>query len=349
MKNHILIVGGYGAVGSIIATNLSRSYPHQVIVAGRDRSKAQQLSNKLNHRVIPKYFDLDLCLYDDILSGVSTVIVCIDSTHSKFVEACIIKGITYIDISAQHEMHQKIEQFDEQARANKSTIILSVGLAPGLTNILAYHAYRQLNNPQNIDIFVLLGLGERHGEQAYRWTFNNIDSSYTVNNELIKSFSFPKKTYLLGTRSFYTFNFSDQHALSQTLISSKVKTHIAFDRAWFTSLTALLRKTGMTKVFQHKKIQNLLMKFFQLFPLGSDVFAVKASAIDANDNTVSYSFKGNNEGKITAAFTTEMIIYLRDKERLPYGVFHSHDIIEDVLPFISKIETYDSSFQFRRD
>ncbi|QBQ41735.1 hypothetical protein E2P86_11465 [Sphingobacterium psychroaquaticum] len=347
MKKKILIVGGYGAVGRQIATNLVHTYPNLILVAGRNYSKAEKLADELSSKVIPYAFDLANFEDDPILNEVQLVIVCLDSPNTKFVEACIIKGINYLDISAQYASLQLIENLDAQARTHKSTIVLSAGLAPGMTNLLAQHAYSQLQAPVMVEISILLGLGEKHGEQAYRWTFNHMDHTYILGSMRMDSFSDPIRTELLGTRKFYTFDFSDQHVLRKTLPHTTVQTRMAFDSNWFTSITAFLRKCRLTKLFKNKRIQDFAITLFDKWSFGSAVFGVKVEAKDKIGDLKTYTFTGYNEGKITAAFTTELARHLLTLPQQAHGVFHSHQIISNIPDFIERVQHYDPSFEMK--
>lgn len=348
MKRKILIVGGYGAVGSSIAERLMKVYPHQIIIAGRSFSKAQAKAEEFQNKVIPKQLDVNNLKDFSVLNEVELVIMCLDQQNTDFVEDCISKGISYIDISADYQNLQEIEKLHCLAEQNNSTVVLSVGLAPGITNLLAQYVVSQIQNVESIDIFVLLGLGEKHGDHAYRWTFDNLDSNYTLKihdeEKTIKSFTQPLKTNLSGNRNFYLFNFSDQHVLLNTLNVPKVQTRMAFDVEWFTELTAFLRKLRITRLFSNKKVQDFAIQSFKNFPMGTDVFGVKVIAKDKNENSKSVSVKGNNEGRITASVAAEIAVLVLD-ENLLKGVFHSHQLVKDIPVFLNKLKNYDSGFQ----
>lgn len=346
MSQKILIIGGYGAVGSQIARYLAPLYPHNVIVSGRNYAKAEKTAEQLSHGVIPLRLDLDKFEDESILDDVRLVIVCLDSPHTRLVKACIERGILYLDISAQYESLKQIEELNHAARSRGAAIVLSTGLAPGLTNLLAQLAHDRLKSTTSINIFVLLGLGEKHGEQAYRWTFNHIAHRYQVGKEAVNSFTSPVRTDLLGVRKFYTFDFSDQHVISNTLPQVKVRTRMAFDLGWFTRLTSVLRKVGIARMFRNKTVQDVAIKAFSSYSLGSDVFAVKVVAKDSGTASASYSFTGNNEGKVTAVFAAEMARYLLDQPELPAGVWHTHQLVRDIPRFVHNIQQYDPSFRF---
>lgn len=47
VSSAILIVGGYGAVGTVIATTLAQQHAGQVVIAGRSETKAAKLAAQL--------------------------------------------------------------------------------------------------------------------------------------------------------------------------------------------------------------------------------------------------------------------------------------------------------------
>lgn len=350
MKDNILIVGGYGKVGTTIVRHLAQRYPKKIIVAGRSFKKAQDLSGMLDHNVIPYYLDISNPGDVSILENTKLVIMCIDQKDTKFVELCIEKGVHYIDITANQYFIEQIELLNEKAKINHTTIALSIGLAPGITNLLAQHCANQFVQTTLIDIFILLGLGEKHGDAAYRWTFDNIHSSYNMDDhgkpKTIKSFTLPKESNILGKRRFYAFNFSDQHTLAKTINAEQVLTRMAFDNKLLTFSVALLRKSGLTGFFNYRKIQNAFIYLFKRMNIGSDVFAVKAVAENTKNEIYECSLKGHGEGKTTAYVAIETALYVMQKN-LPYGVKHLHQIIENIPGFLENLKQYDNTIKIK--
>lgn len=348
MKNKILIIGGYGKVGRIISEQLAVRFPHKVIVAGRNFKKAEALAQKLNHTVIPYALDVNTLEEDSILENTKLVLMCIDQKDTKFAALCIKNKVHYLDITANMDFILQMESLDEQAKRANTTVALSLGLAPGITNLLTQHAINQLPKATLADIFILLGIGEKHGDAAYRWTFDNIHSTYEMQDKKkavhIKSFSQPKTTYLLGKRTFYTFNFSDQHTLSKTLNTSAIRTRMAFDSRFLTQLIALSRKLGLTRIFTNPKIQNLFIALFKKMPWGSAVFAVKVTVENEAKQTYHCSLTGEDEGKITAYVAIEMALHVLQNNTVS-GVQHIHQMIPDIPQFLENLKQYNPTLE----
>ncbi len=72
------------------------------------------------------------------------MVICLDQTDTRFVEQCLSRGIHYVDISADYGFLSEVEKLDELAKQNGATAMLSVGVAPGLTNMLAARARERM-------------------------------------------------------------------------------------------------------------------------------------------------------------------------------------------------------------
>ena len=337
----IVIVGGYGAVGKIISKRLSQVYPNQVVVAGRNLKKAQLLAEDLQNKVIPFQMDVNSPEESELWKDVKVVIMCLDQKDTRFVEFCIERGIHYIDISANYTMLQKIEKLDTKAKNVETAIVLSVGLAPGITNLLAQHGINQSKSVENIENFVLLGLGEKHGDHAFEWTFDNFHTEYSIFEDnkpkRVKSFTDSKITDLEGERNFYLFDFSDQHVLANTTAAKSVSTRLAFDINVMTRAVGFLRKVGLTKIFQSKSIQKFLIPIFKSLGFGSDIYGVKAVVTDSQGNSVESSVSGFGEGRITALVAAKTAEYLLNNPIKP-GVSHLHQVIDDIPEFLMSLD-----------
>lgn len=346
MKDKILIIGGYGAVGRIISEKLSALYPGNVIIAGRNFEKASLLSSQLGNSITPHRLDICDWKEEDVPQGVGFVIMCVDVPAMDFVEYCIFKGIHYMDITPTTNITQNIEKLDSLAKANQVSVVLSVGIAPGISNLLAQHAHNTRPDLQNIDIYILFGLGEKHGDAGYRWVFENMTDRYPLasreKDETIGTLSLPKKTQLLGKRTFYSFNFADQHTVLRTTNTRQVITRLAFDSRASTRLLYLLHRMHLLKPFI-KRIQKLMPKMEKYGQMGSDVYAIKAVAW-LESGSYECSVVGNKEVDLTAYVATEVAKRVYEQPLRP-GVLHINELIKDIPAFLADLKKYDNSMK----
>jgi saccharopine dehydrogenase (NAD+, L-lysine forming) len=103
MVDAILIIGGYGAVGAVIASTLVQRHEDQLIIAGRSEARAAKLAAQLGSRVRWRVLDMAKPMdYDAVVADVRWVVMCLDVPDLEFVRQCFHRGIHYIDISAEY-------------------------------------------------------------------------------------------------------------------------------------------------------------------------------------------------------------------------------------------------------
>lgn len=346
MEGKILIVGGYGNVGRTIAVELANRFPGQVIAAGRNYKKAEDLARTTGMKVLPMELDVFNFREDSSLpNDITLVIMCLDLPNMIFVRKCLQLGIHYLDISASYEILFQIELLDNEARKHNATVVLSVGVAPGLTNLMAAHCKSKFDRMEHTDIFVLLGLGERHGEAAISWTIENMNSTFTAQEngvaKHVASFEEAKRTIFpngIGERTAYRFNFSDQHIITNTLGVRSASTWVCFDSTLITYLFFLCKKIGLLALLRFKQVRKLMVNIFKTLHFGSDMFAVKVEAygtVGGQKKFYGCSASGNGEGRATSFVTAEVASNLYTAT-FPPGVFHIEQLF-DPIELIAKL------------
>lgn len=336
-RTKILIVGGYGNVGHFIVAELAKDYSDDLIIAGRDLLKAQATAKKFGDKVSAKVLDVNCNVFqEEAFSDVKLVIMCIDQQNTAFVEFCINQGINYIDITASYEFISQLEKLHSLAAKNKSSVILSVGIAPGLTNLLAKLCKQNNELVKFIDIYILLGSGGKHGDAAYRWLLKDINDTFILNvsgeSVTYSSFTKGKSTTIadeVHTRTFYRSNFSDQHVIPQTLNINSASTYLCFDSKLLTNLIVFLKWIGISKLLKIYWFQWITIKLFTLFNLGSEAFFIKVVGKDSNgkDCASSFSLTGVNEGKVTASVASQLA-QIVIKYNVKHGVHHIENVVQ---------------------
>nr|WP_307400474.1 saccharopine dehydrogenase NADP-binding domain-containing protein [Paenibacillus anaericanus] len=337
MNEHIVVIGGYGHVGQRICRELGDLYPGKVFAAGRNLERADKFSRTTGGKVQPLQLNISEHVDPNVLNNVKLIVMCLDQTEPHFVRLCLDKGIHYVDISANISFLSQVEQLHSEAMNNHATVALSVGLAPGMTNLMALHAKRQMEQTESVDISIMLGLGDQHGKASIEWTIDNLGTQYDVvkdgNRMAVSSFRDGKTTDFgtgLGRKKAYRFNFSDQHVLPQTLDVPSVSTRLCFDSNLTTKLLAWLRASGMFRLLKYMPIRNTFVQAFGKMSFGTAKFAVK---IDAWGNRGQASMKvecflqGENEADITAKVASA-VAYKVYTSSLPHGVYHIDQLFD---------------------
>jgi hypothetical protein len=147
-----------------------------------------------------------------------------------------------VDLSADPAHVRTLHQHAGAARDRDVTVLAGVGLAPGLTNLLAVAAHRLGPGDRAIALDLVLGLGERHGPAATRWMLA----------QLARRPRHPRGRADLpagfGRRTLRWADFAEQHVLSRDL-GVPVISRAALDPPSLGLLaTAAARTPGLQRV-----------------------------------------------------------------------------------------------------
>jgi hypothetical protein len=290
----IVVFGGCGAVGREAAALLSRS--HDVVVAGRNPTNPVRGTRTLR---VDLRDDADV---REALEGTHAVLMCAEVDNARIARTCLERGVHYLDVTASRETISAIEELGGDA-----TALLSVGLAPGVTNLLARYCVER-TGARDVEIGVLLGGGERHGPAAVAWTLGGLA-------ELGPSWRMPFPAPY-GKRAVHGFPFSDQHTLRHTLDVDHVRTGLCLDSRLVTALLPVAARVA-----------------HRLGPLarahvGSDGFAVAVSA-----GGVTCGFSGRRQSLATGVVAALLVDRL---PALPNGVWHVDQVV-DPLGFLTEV------------
>ena len=329
MSNGILIIGGYGAVGGVIASMLAQQHADQIIIAGRSEAKAAKFTAELGSGVRWRVIDVaNLVDYDAAFADVGCVVMCLDVPNIELVRQCFQRGIRYVDISAEHSILAAIAALDEVARKHDATAVLSVGLVPGLSNLMARHSLRFIEPIEHFDSALLAGLGEKHGVGGASWTLSHFSDSQGS-----ASFNF-REPY--GKKVVHRFAFSDQYTLPQTLPIAHAATWLGFDSSFMTTLIGLARLPLLKPLFQHSAVRRLLLSTTQRLQFGSEEFVLSTVARGARGCYQAW-LRGRREAAATGLVTAEVVHRLMADPH-PVGVFHIEQLfqLEDGLPLLEQ-------------
>lgn len=318
MKNKILIIGGHGAVGRIILKELLKKgiRSDRLVIAGRSKEKMTQFLKK--EELDLAYIQLNIRDKVDpaLLKDIQLVVMCIDQKETKFVTELIELNIDYVDITANSDFIKKV---NELPQTNKASVITSVGLAPGLTNLATNHYIKQ-TNPKEVIIDILLGTGESHGEAAVHWMFDNINQPYHIKqaSQPIKNFTLKRQvdfTPKLAKKMMYNFNFSDQHILNAQYPTIPITTYFGFDVNLVSNGLHWLNKRNRLGWLEKEKSISVLKKVMKRKMIGGDDFAVHVS--DGQSPDTGFTLYGNNEKEITGKIASLVVynVYSDSKKR----------------------------------
>ncbi|WP_197973092.1 saccharopine dehydrogenase family protein [Streptomyces gossypiisoli] len=305
----ILVVGGYGAVGATVTSTLGAWYPGRVVPGGRNAERARRLGGVRVDVADPEGFRRVL----DGLGAVAAVVLCVEPPDAGVARVCLEGGIHVVDVSATARLLDAVAELGGVATDAGATGVLSVGVAPGLTNLLARRAHEAVGGADRIDLTLLFGTGERHGTDALRWTMAGLAEPVRAR---------PLRTELPGhgPRTAHPFPFSDQHTLPRTLGVPQVTTRLCLDSRALSTALFTMRRAGLTRLTARPDVQRRLADLSGRVHLGGDGFAVRADAWHG-DRHAAYALTGREQSRVTgltAAYVTRELL----TGTAPPGVHH---------------------------
>lgn len=317
----IMIIGGHGKVGQSITKELKN---YSLILAGRNEEKMKRFIQK-------EQLKAEICVMDilnidfALLQNVGWVIVCVDQENTLLVEYCDKNGIDYMDVTANSDYIDKIRKLKLKGT---SKILLGIGLAPGLTNLLAEKFVQMYPTEKYIDIQLILGMGEKHGDAAIKWTLDNFTKNYShIIHGNMKPFTKKSKVESMQ-KQFYTFNFNfvDQHMLNNKFKDKIFTTYLGFDQSIITVFLYWANKLGFLRLLKYKKIYKMAEQLLRNPKIGSDIFIV---SIQSGKKSL-YAW-GHDEGRFTGLIAAESAKRMADPT-LKKGILEISDIIniEDI-------------------
>lgn len=317
----VLVLGGYGAVGSVVTRTLADAGV-PVRPAGRDLARAAQLADELGCGPAARVDVGDPDGFGRLLDeeGIGAVVLCVEPPDPTIARRCLDSGVHLVDVGATHALLAGVEALADRATAAGATAVLSVGLAPGVTNLLARRASDQLGGADRLDITVMLGGGERHGAEAVRWTVHQLARGDGRG---------PARRVRLpghGLRTAHPFGFSDQWTLRRTLGVPEVTTRLCLDSRQLTAALFGMRRLGAFRVFRGPRAAGLLTGALGAVHTGGDDFAVRVDAA-RGDRTTSWALTGRKQSRVTgqvAALATRELL----AGALPAGVHHLDQLVD---------------------
>lgn len=234
-----LVLGARGAVGQVVVAELRRR-GHDVTPAGRTAPAGGVA--------------VDLSRPDD--DAARTALLRAAAGHDVVVNAAGVESTVVaeagapvvVDISATGSYLAALRA----AAPAAGTVVLGAGLAPGLSTVLVTALDRRPDD--QIDVGVLLGTAERHGDAAVQWTADLVGAPVHAPPEGGRVLNLRTRRRLVGpdgrTRTYLRADFPD-HVLVGERLGVAVRSHLTLSSRAATAGLALAARTGAGGLLRH--------------------------------------------------------------------------------------------------
>jgi len=141
------IVGGYGATGRVVVSELLKSSDGELLIGGRDSAKLKALAAECGNRVSAARLDvLDARSLDEFCSGCSVVVNCggpVILLQDRVAQAAFRAHCHYVDPAGMSFVKERMLPHDREAADLGLSFVVSAGWMPGITELLPVHAHAQ--------------------------------------------------------------------------------------------------------------------------------------------------------------------------------------------------------------
>ncbi|MEM9542719.1 MAG: saccharopine dehydrogenase NADP-binding domain-containing protein [Cyanobacteria bacterium P01_E01_bin.42] len=259
-QNSILIAGSYGVVGRQVATLIRQRHPDlPLIVAGRNREKAQALAEELGNA---NSLQLDV-EQPNPLQGKQprAIIAVVNDSHDYLLMDAVQQGIPYLDVTRWTErMRASIAQLADKPLT--APVLFSSGWMGGVAAVVAVAATQTLQNVESIDISVLFSLQDKSGPNSVEYMDRLATPFETlIDGQLKQVFPYTDPRTIAFPNGYttpvYRFDTPDLLTLPQTTGAKTVAARIAFDDAFSTNLLRFLIRSGIWKLISGDRFTSL--------------------------------------------------------------------------------------------
>ena len=147
---NILILGGYGYTGKLLAKHLLARTEHKVILAGRNIEKATAYARQLNsdHISVRRVDAADANSLKDGLAGVDFLLVAAPTTHQAdtVIEAAIAAEVDYLDVQFSDVKLASLYKHQAEIEKKNLCFVTEAGYHPGLPSAMVRYAAEKLDS-----------------------------------------------------------------------------------------------------------------------------------------------------------------------------------------------------------
>jgi len=141
------VVGGYGATGRAVVSELAKSRDSDILIGGRDLAKAKAVAAEFGTRVATARLDVvDARSMDDFCSCCSIIVNTagpVTILQDRVAQAAFHRHCHYVDAAGMAVVKERIAPHSQEIAALGLSFVISAGWTPGLTELLPVYAYSQ--------------------------------------------------------------------------------------------------------------------------------------------------------------------------------------------------------------
>jgi saccharopine dehydrogenase-like NADP-dependent oxidoreductase len=259
---NILIVGGYGIVGTQIAGILRRRNPEvRIVIGGRSIDKARRLADALTNAEGVAFDVDDPASLSRLAVLPSLIIVAANDLKDATLQAAILAGVPLIDITRWTERVRDLEAAVAVGRPTAAIVQGSSWMAcvPGA---LTQAAARGLDAVESIDISILYALKDISGDNSVEY-MDRLTTPFPVTRDGKPGIAIPytearQARFANGYQTqVYRFDSPDQHILPRLVGARSVAARIAFDDKTTMTVFWMIIRSGLWNLLSGARFKSI--------------------------------------------------------------------------------------------
>lgn len=303
--SRVLVLGGYGNFGKRIVESLSVMKGVTILIAGRNRKKAEKLCRELSLKSAANVIleavviDIDNSDFIDELKSLSPDLVIhtggpFQGQSYRVPEACIAIDSHYIDLADDRRFVCDITSLNEQAIARNLLIVSGASSVPGLSSAVIDNFINQFSLLDKIDFAIAPGNQAERGEATVRGILSYTGHPFPVfyKGKWINQYGWmsPRKLYfgdVIGKRWLANIDIPDLELFPQrykpvNTVRFQAGLELPFLHLGMVFM-ALLAKVGLIKDWS--VLTRPIFKCSELFKgLGTDTGGMQISLSGLDEN-----------------------------------------------------------------
>jgi len=336
----VLVVGGYGVVGTQVCNLLSQRHPRlKIWVGGRSLVKAERIAQGIKN-ASAILIDVD---NSDPLASLATmpdaIVVAVNDTNDRLLLSAVKRGVAIVDIARWLErIHDAQEVLAGQPL--RAPVVLSSGWMAGVASVTAA-AFRRLPQPaQQIDIDILFATGDRAGPDSVVG-FIDAHHPFTIwsNGErrLVQAMSDGRPVQFSNNQSANCrrVDSPDQMTLVRTGNALGVSTRMAFDNSLMTFIFAKVVRSGLwARLSRNTRIKML----YNPGSGASHEFVITIKEEDTRRILVKHKLGQTHLTAIGTVTQVERLLGLNGRSRPPTGISYPEQA-DDIHAYIDALRS----------
>lgn len=277
----LVIYGGYGVFGKLVAEDLLKFTDARLLLVGRDLGKATRCARELGERATAGVSDItDLVSIKTAIADAAGVICCAGPFQTlplNILRAAMELRVPYADLADSRTYVRHVYSLEQQIRQADVPVLTGLSTVPGTASILVKLASELIAQIDTVHIALFMGNKNQKGEGAIRSLLCNLGNSISLPRDGShvsvrvwggrEEVDFPPP---IGRRPMYFFDAPDYDLLPTYFHAKTVTFKCGFDLDFMNRSLACLRTFKLLTGYPVERLARALIFLSKAFAfLGS--------------------------------------------------------------------------------